>query len=113
MITSLWMVVLELESYWKVKQGRMTKRVESKTYTCILDLDAMAGSIAYQHIDNGDPQARPVTIVTACVDRFDLFLPKAVEDYKLTGQVTYVGRSSMESKLNAITITDIHLTHII
>lgn len=58
----------------------------------------MAGSIAYQHIDNGDPQARPVTIVTACVDRFDLFLPKAVEDYKLTGQVTYVGRSSMESK---------------
>lgn len=77
-----------------------------RTGKLLEDLDAMAGSIAYQHIDNGDPQARPVTIVTACVDRFDLFLPKAVEDYKLTGQVTYVGRSSMEIFLKAETIPE-------
>ena len=87
----------------------MTKEVKYQLIHFI-DLDAMAGSIAYQHIDNGDPQARPVTIVTACVDRFDLFLPKAVEDYKLTGQVTYVGRSSMESKYSITIVKSIALT---
>lgn len=95
MITSLWMVAFEPGNFWKVNSVIII--IIGETHI-IIDLDAMAGSIAYQHIDNGDPQARPVTIVTACVDRFDLFLPKAVEDYKLTGQVTYVGRSSMESK---------------
>lgn len=64
-----------------------------------LDLDALAGAIAYKHIDNGDPDAPPVTVVTASVDRLDLFLPEAgIEDYKLSGHVTYVGSSSMESK---------------
>ena len=64
-----------------------------------LDLDALAGAIAYKHIDNGDPEAPPVTVVTASVDRLDLFLPEAgIENYKLSGHVTYVGSSSMESK---------------
>jgi acyl-coenzyme A thioesterase 9 len=61
-------------------------------------LDALAGAIGYKHIDNNDPDAAPVTIVTASVDRLDLFLPKAVENYRLSGNVTYVGNSSMESK---------------
>lgn len=65
----------------------------------LLDLDALAGAIAYKHIDNGDPNAPPVTVVTASVDRLDLFLPEAgIEDYKLSGHVSYVGSSSMESK---------------
>jgi acyl-coenzyme A thioesterase 9 len=60
-------------------------------------LDALAGAIAYKHIGNGDPDASPVTIVTASVDRLDLYLPKAnIVDYKLSGHVTYVGNSSME-----------------
>ncbi|KAI9316018.1 acyl-CoA thioester hydrolase [Dichotomocladium elegans] len=75
-----------------------------RTGKLLEDLDAMAGAVAYKHIDNGDPTARPVTIVTASVDRFDLFLPEAVEDYKLTAQVTYVGTSSMEIFLKAETV---------
>lgn len=67
-----------------------------RTGKLLEDLDALAGVIAYKHIDNGDPEAPPVTVVTACVDRLDLLLPKAVEDYKLLGHVTYVGTSSME-----------------
>lgn len=63
-----------------------------------LDLDALAGAIAYKHIDNYDPDSAPVTIVTACVDRLDLLLPEAVEDYKLTGHITFVGTSSMEGR---------------
>ncbi|ORZ11239.1 acyl-CoA hydrolase [Absidia repens] len=67
-----------------------------RTGKLLEDLDALAGAIAYKHIDNNDPQAAPVTIVTASVDRLDLFLPKAVENYRLSGNVTYVGTSSME-----------------
>lgn len=65
----------------------------------VIDLDALAGAIAYKHIDNGDHDASPLTVVTASVDRLDLFLPEAGrENYKLSGHVTYVGSSSMESK---------------
>ncbi|KAI8339003.1 acyl-CoA hydrolase [Chlamydoabsidia padenii] len=67
-----------------------------RTGKLLEDLDALAGAIAYKHIDNNDPDASPVTIVTASVDRLDLFLPKAVENYRLSGNVTYVGNSSME-----------------
>ena len=75
-----------------------------RTGKLLEDLDRMAGAVAYKHIDNGDPNARPVTVVTASVDRLDLLLPKAVEDYKLTGQVIYVGTSSMEIFLKAETV---------
>jgi acyl-coenzyme A thioesterase 9 len=59
-------------------------------------LDALAGAIAYKHVDNSaeDP---PVTIVTASVDRLDLLLPNQPEDLRLSGHVAYVGKSSMES----------------
>lgn len=64
-----------------------------------VDLDALAGAIAYKHVENGDQDAPPITIVTASVDRLDLFLPEAgIENYKLSGHVSYVGNSSMESK---------------
>ena len=67
-------------------------------FTCT-DLDALAGSVAYKHISTAsDSDTAPVTIVTASMDRLDLFLPKAVENYRLSGHVTYTGNSSMESK---------------
>ncbi|KAG1464184.1 hypothetical protein G6F56_005134 [Rhizopus delemar] len=59
------------------------------------------------HIDNGNPDAAPVTVVTASVDRFDLFLPEAgIKNYKLSGHVTYVGSSSMEVFIKAETCGD-------
>ncbi|KAG2214037.1 hypothetical protein INT46_004952 [Mucor plumbeus] len=73
-----------------------------RTGKLLEDLDALAGAIAYKHIDNGDPEAPPVTVVTASVDRLDLFLPEAgIENYKLSGHVTYVGSSSMEIFIKA------------
>jgi acyl-coenzyme A thioesterase 9 len=59
-------------------------------------LDALAGAIAYKHVDN-PVDAPPVTIVTASVDRLDLLLPNQPVDLKLSGHVAYVGKSSMES----------------
>ncbi|KAG1056796.1 hypothetical protein G6F43_001344 [Rhizopus delemar] len=78
-----------------------------RTGKLLEDLDALAGAIAYKHIDNGDPKAAPLTVVTASVDRFDLFLPEAgIVNYKLSGHVTYVGSSSMEVFIKAETCGD-------
>jgi acyl-coenzyme A thioesterase 9 len=55
------------------------------------DLDAIAGSIAYLHCDDGGPSDQPlgVTIVTASVDRMDLGSPIPPDkDIKLSGHVT-------------------------
>ncbi|KAI7870381.1 acyl-CoA thioester hydrolase [Spinellus fusiger] len=68
------------------------------------DLDALAGTIAYKHVDNGDPEASPTTIVTASVDRLDLMISDSVENYKLSGHVSYVGNSSMEIFIKAETV---------
>ncbi|KAG0007161.1 Acyl-coenzyme A thioesterase 9, mitochondrial [Modicella reniformis] len=62
------------------------------------DLDALAGAIAYKHADDGKPDSMPLTVVTASVDRIDWLKSMDVCDLRLSGQVTYVGYSSMESK---------------
>lgn len=59
------------------------------------DLDALAGNIAFAHVQ--DPT---MTIVTASVDRITLSsIPNLKSDLTLSGKVTYVGKSSMEIKM--------------
>lgn len=71
------------------------------------DLDALSGSIAYLHCDDGDPATPPLTIVTASVDRIDLLDSLSLnEDYKLSGFVTYVGTSSMEVSIKMTTVPE-------
>lgn len=62
------------------------------------DLDALAGAISYKHMDTFVNSA-PLTVVTASVDRMELLMPNTVEDFKLSGHVAYVGKSSMEGKI--------------
>jgi acyl-coenzyme A thioesterase 9 len=82
---------LLLETYrnpWgKMRFGRM-----------IEDLDALAGNIAFFHVDNPNDleQEHPV-IVTASVDRIRLReRPTMDSDQHLSGHVTWTGTSSME-----------------
>jgi acyl-coenzyme A thioesterase 9 len=82
---------LLLETYrnpWgKMRFGRM-----------IEDLDALAGNIAFFHVDNANDleQEHPV-IVTASVDRIRLReRPSMDSDQHLSGHVTWTGTSSME-----------------
>lgn len=58
----------------------------------MMDLDALAGVIAYRHTGDG------VSTVTAAVDRITIEHPlMEICDLELSGQVTYAtGRSSME-----------------
>ena len=58
------------------------------------DLDALAGNIAFHHVV-GNPM-----LVTAAVDRIALQeIPRLEKNQRLSGQVTWVGNSSMENRM--------------
>jgi len=64
------------------------------------DVDALAGIVSYAHCDDGNPRARPLTIVTASCDRIDLLSRIPVfSDLRYRGWVSWVGRSSMEVRI--------------
>jgi len=65
------------------------------------DLDALAGNVAFFHVDDGvrSEDEQPI-IVTASVDRIRLReRPDVRLDQRLSGQVTWTGTSSMEIKM--------------
>lgn len=66
-----------------------------RTGTLLMDLDALAGVVAYKHTGEG------VTTVTAAVDRITIKNPiREICDLELSGEVTFAtGRSSMEITL--------------
>ncbi|ETN40252.1 uncharacterized protein HMPREF1541_04528 [Cyphellophora europaea CBS 101466] len=66
-----------------------------RTGALLMDLDALAGVVAYKHTGEG------VSTVTAAVDRITIKNPlKEICNLELSGQVTYAtGRSSMEVTL--------------
>ncbi len=65
------------------------------------DLDALAGNIAFHHVvDN------PM-LVTAAVDRISLReIPRLEKNQRLSGQVTWVGTSSMEIRMQIHEVLD-------
>ncbi|KAJ3284992.1 Acyl-coenzyme A thioesterase 9, mitochondrial [Rhizoclosmatium sp. JEL0117] len=66
------------------------------------DLDALAACSAYLHCSGS---ARPLTIVTASVDRIDMLHEVPLnEDISVFAYVTYVGKSSMEVTLQMETV---------
>ncbi|KAG8848843.1 hypothetical protein FRB91_010438 [Serendipita sp. 411] len=90
---------LVLEQYTNAKGGIRTGKLME-------DLDALAGGVAYKHLMKpgvaeltGSINDRGFYIVTASVERLDMLsplTPKNVKDLRLSGQVIYSGRSSME-----------------
>ena len=64
------------------------------------DLDALAGTVAFNHCCDNNPETRPLLIVTACVDQISMVRPLRMKhDHVITGQVSWVGRSSMEIRM--------------
>jgi acyl-coenzyme A thioesterase 9 len=62
------------------------------------DMDALAGNIAFFHVDQG--QTQHPTLVTASFDRIRLKeRPAMGPDLELSGQVVYTGTSSLEIRL--------------
>lgn len=65
------------------------------------DLDAFAGNIAQKHCENEKTADRPLSLVTASVDKITLaklrsFISIRNDDLVLAGQVCWVGKSSMD-----------------
>ncbi|CAG9823418.1 unnamed protein product [Phaedon cochleariae] len=72
-----------------------------RTGRLLEDMDIFAVMVAHKHIVN--PKAPknedfPYTLVTALVDKIDFseFTPKPQEDIKISGHVSWVGKSSLE-----------------
>ncbi|KAJ3172199.1 Acyl-coenzyme A thioesterase 9, mitochondrial [Geranomyces variabilis] len=71
------------------------------------DLDALCGSIAYLHCDDGRADTAPLKIVTASLDRIDLLQPiPGDKDIRISGHVTWVGSSSMAVSCWVETVED-------
>ncbi|KAF5375348.1 hypothetical protein D9615_008028 [Tricholomella constricta] len=93
-----------MEEYINASGGiRMGKLMEH--------LDSLAGSISYKHMLGpsvqtlGRIQERGFYIVTASVDRLDMLTPlNPSRDLRLSGQVIYTGRSSMEVAVKMETV---------
>ena len=62
------------------------------------DMDALAGSVAYLHVDDGDPETAPPILVTASMERLEVRDDTLAldEDYNLVGSLVWAGRSSLE-----------------
>lgn len=81
---------------------RMGKLVE--------DLDALAGTISYKHCCNNDRMQKPLILVTASVDKILLKKPILIDtDLSIIGAVTWVGRSSMEMRLEVVQSSQVAL----
>lgn len=61
------------------------------------DMDAIAGSVAWRHVDDADPATDPPILVTASVEQIRLREPLSLDsDYSLVGSVVWTGSSSLE-----------------
>jgi acyl-coenzyme A thioesterase 9 len=63
------------------------------------DLDALAGTVAYRHCDDGVLATEPPTIVTACVDRVVVAAPlfmRSIPEITLNGYVKHTTQSTMQ-----------------
>ncbi|KAF7326874.1 hypothetical protein MVEN_02581300 [Mycena venus] len=93
-----------LEQYTNVHGGIRTGKLMEH-------LDSLAGSISYKHMlgpgvhSLGKIEDRGFYIVTASVDRLDMLSPlNPSRDLRLSGQVIYTGKSSMEVAVKMETI---------
>ncbi|KAL0479428.1 acyl-coenzyme A thioesterase, mitochondrial [Acrasis kona] len=87
----------------KLREIYLTQNNGTRIGRILEDLDSFAGEVAYKHAD-GFKSSRPITIVTASVDRIELQQPIIpFFDLRFEGWVSWVGRSSMEVRINVTT----------
>lgn len=82
------------------KDGELRQRYESAFGTMRLgvlleDMDALAGSVAWRHVDDADPKTDPPILVTASVEEMHVLKDLPLADYSMSGEVVWTGRSSL------------------
>lgn len=70
------------------------------------DMDALAGTVAVKHCFDDDSTTQPLQLVTASVDKIHIRKPITLEeDLKMSGTAVWVGRSSMEIRIELQQLT--------
>ncbi|KAM4795685.1 acyl-coenzyme A thioesterase 9, mitochondrial [Rhinophrynus dorsalis] len=100
--------LLPLGSQSQLREKYLTIHNSVRFGRILEDLDSLGVLICYTHAQTEDYQISPLSIVTAQVDKIDL-CKKVIYpdcDIKFTGNVTWVGRSSMEVKMQMSQLRD-------
>ena len=64
------------------------------------DLDALAGTVAFNHCDDANPATRPLLLVTAAVDQITMLRPfRLTHEIEMAGQVREQWLAQLFSKL--------------
>jgi acyl-coenzyme A thioesterase 9 len=94
------LIELPLSSDASLREQYLSWRGAVRFGKLMEDLDAFAGSVAFLHCDDGLEHTMPQRLVTASIDRIDVRKHIPVEDLVLSGNVTWVGRSSLMVSLS-------------
>ncbi|KAJ8612117.1 hypothetical protein CTAYLR_002479 [Chrysophaeum taylorii] len=88
--------------YELTRDAELRQRYESAFGTMRMgvlfeDMDAIAGSVAWRHVDDANPETDPPILVTASCEKIELRDQLSLDaDYSLVGQVVWTGSSSLE-----------------
>ncbi|XP_015264356.1 PREDICTED: acyl-coenzyme A thioesterase 9, mitochondrial [Gekko japonicus] len=97
-------VILPLGSQPEIREKYLNVNNTVRFGRILEDLDSLGVLICYTHTKHEAVQRSPLSIVTALVDKIDLW-KKIIHpdcDIKFTGNVTWVGRTSMEVKMHVL-----------
>lgn len=94
-------VLLPLGSEPELREKYLTVQNTVRFGRILEDLDSLGVLICYKHTSNPSVKMSPLSIVTALVDKIDMCKQNLSpeHDIKLTGHVSWVGKTSMEVKM--------------
>ncbi|XP_077672910.1 acyl-coenzyme A thioesterase 9, mitochondrial isoform X7 [Eretmochelys imbricata] len=101
-------VILPLGSQPELREKYLNVHNSVRFGRILEDLDSLGVLICYTHTKHEASQRSPLSIVTALVDKIDL-CKKVIYpdcDIKFTGNVSWVGKTSMEVKMHMFQLHD-------
>lgn len=99
MVDSFFLVEFPFSTDLKLRESYVSFTGNTRIGKVLEHLDGLAGRIGYVHCSQ-DHRIPNITIVTACVDRILLLQKISIErDLRMSGHVSWVGKTSMEVSL--------------
>ncbi|XP_037368506.1 acyl-coenzyme A thioesterase 9, mitochondrial isoform X1 [Talpa occidentalis] len=101
-------VLLPLGSEPKLREKYLTVQNTIRFGRILEDLDSLGVLICYMHNKNQSTEMSPLSIVTALVDKIDMCKKclSPERDIKFSGHVSWVGKTSMEVKMQMFQLQD-------
>ncbi|XP_062982546.1 acyl-coenzyme A thioesterase 9, mitochondrial isoform X3 [Elgaria multicarinata webbii] len=101
-------VILPLGSQPEIREKYLNVHNSVRFGRILEDLDSLGVLICYTHTKQESTQRSPLSIVTALVDKIGLWKQHIHpdRDIKFTGNVSWVGRTSMEVKMHMLQLHD-------